>query len=205
MRDFRQQLQDIDWGRLRSDRVSINDLTLYEFKDGVQKVGAEQNIMYLPQFREFKRSVQGGEFKITIFSELGCPSFFTFFCRSTTTDILQQPLIKTLSIACETTKKKSNTISNASIGQLYHLTQRNVHPAAEYDRTAFNRRQTILLSAEDVGLLGLRAHEYQKAKRVEYTFSGSCDRSGNFYIVMVYNNRGLHIDGRRLQVVTLHE
>jgi len=53
--------------------------------------------------------------------------------------------------------------------------------------------------------MGLRAHEYQKAKRVEYTFSGSCDRSGNLYIVMVYNNRGLHIDGRRLQVVTLHE
>ena len=205
MRDFRLQLQDIDWGRLQADRVSINDLTLYEFKDGIQKVGAQQNIMYLPQFREFKRAVQGGAFEITIFSELGCPSFFTFFCRSATTDILQQPLIKTLSIACVTTKKKSNTVTDMSIGQLYHLTQRNVHAAADYGRAAFNRRQTVLLSAEDVGLLGLKAHEYQKAKRVEYTFSGTCDRPGNLYIVLVYNNRGLHVDGRRLQVVTLHE
>ena len=92
-----------------------------------------------------------------------------------------------------------------TIGQLYHLTQRNVHPAAEYDRKAFNRRQTILLSAEDVGLLGLRAHEYQSPKRVEYRFSGTTDTGGNMYVVLVYNNRGLHIDGRRLQVVTLHE
>ena len=80
-----------------------------------------------------------------------------------------------------------------------------MHPAAEYTRAAFNRRQTVLLSAEDVGLMGLKTHEYQKAKRVEYTFSGTTDRSGELYVVLVYNNRGLHIDGRRLQVVTLHE
>jgi hypothetical protein len=205
LRDFRLQLQDIDWGRLQTDRVTLNELTMYEFKGGIQKVGAEQNILYLPQFREFKRSVTGNEFEVTCFSELGSPSYFCFFCRSATTDILQQPLIKTLSIFNETTQKKSNSIQDVSIGQLFHLTQRNVHAAAEYSRAAYNRRQTVLLSAEDVGLMGLRAHEYQKAKRVEYTFSGTTDRPGQLYIVLVYNNRGLHVDGRRLQVVTLHE
>ena len=54
-------------------------------------------------------------------------------------------------------------------------------------------------------ILGLRSFEYQKAKRVEYTFSGTTERPGQLYIVLVYNNRGLHIDGRRLQLGTLHE
>ena len=92
-----------------------------------------------------------------------------------------------------------------SIGQLYHLTQRNVHPAAEYNRAAFKRRQTLLLSTEDVGLLGLLPYQYQKAKRVNYVLNGITDVPGRLYVVLVYNNRGLHIDGRRLEVVTLHE
>ncbi len=93
-----------------------------------------------------------------------------------------------------------------SVSQLFHLTQRNVHPQAQYDKDAFRRRQTVLLSTEDVGMLGLAANEYQKAKRVRYVFSGTTDSIvGDLYIVLVYNNRGLHIDGRRLQVVTLHE
>ena len=96
-------------------------------------------------------------------------------------------------------------VQDLSVSQLFHLTQRNVHPGAQYDKDTFRRRQTVLLSAEDVGLLGLTADEYQKAKRVRYVFSGITDKPGQLYIVMVYNNRGLHIDGRRLQVVTLHE
>jgi hypothetical protein len=56
---------------------------------------------------------------------------------------LQQPIIEELSIFNATTKKKSNTITEASVSLLYHLTQRNVHAFAEYDRVAFNRRQTI--------------------------------------------------------------
>ena len=183
----------------------MNELTLYDFKDGNQKTGASESILYLPQFREHSLAVAGGAFEFNLFSELGSPSYFCVFCRSATTDILQQPLITQLSIRCETTKKKSNTITDMSIGQLYHLTQRNVHPAAEYDRVAFNRRQTVLLSAEDVGLLGLRPYEYQKAKRVNYILSGITDVPGTLYAVLVYNNRGLHIDGRRLEVVTLHE
>ena len=118
---------------------------------------------------------------------------------------MQQPRIKTLSIFNETTQKKSNSIQELSAGQLFHLTQRNVHPAAEYTRAAYKRRQTVLLSAEDVGMMGLRSFEYQKAKRVNYILSGITDVPGVLYVVLVYNNRGLHIDGRRLEVVTLHE
>jgi hypothetical protein len=203
LRDFRLQFYDIDWSRLQATSTTLNELTLYEFRDGVQKVGAEENLLYLPQFREFKRAVTDGTFNIEIFSELGSPSYFCLFCRSD--DILQQPIIKTLNIYNGTTKKKSNVVQDLSVSQLYHLTQRNVHPAAQYGKDAFRRRQTVLLSTEDIGMLGLKADEYQKAKRVRYVFSGTTDDPGQLYIVLVYNNRGLHIDGRRLQVVTLHE
>ena len=43
------------------------------------------------------------------------------------------------------------------------------------------------------------------AVRVRYVFSGRVDGPGNLYILFVYNNRGLHINGRRLATVTLHE
>ena len=80
-----------------------------------------------------------------------------------------------------------------------------MHAFAEYDRIAFNRRQTILLASEDVGLMGLRQSEYQKQKRVVYTLSGTINQPGRIYVLFIYNNRGLHIDGRRLNIVTLHE
>jgi len=31
------------------------------------------------------------------------------------------------------------------------------------------------------------------------------NQPGRVYVLFIYNNRGLHIDGRRLNVVTLHE
>ena len=139
------------------------------------------------------------------------PSYFAFFCRfadsARGSDYnKKQPLIETLNIECDTTKRKSDVVTdNLGKHQLFHLTQRNVHPAAEYTRAAYKRRQTVLLSAEDVGLMGLKSYEYQKAKRVEYTFSGTTDQPGTLYVIMVYNNRGLHVDGRRLATVTLHE
>ena len=71
------------------------------------------------------------------------------------------------------------------------------------DRVAYDRRQTILLSAEDVGLMGLKAHEYQKAKRVNFVFSGTCDRPGVLYVILVYNNRGLYLTGVQQSVVRL--
>ncbi len=205
LRDFRLELQGIDWGRLATDNVTLNELTLYEFKGNNQKQGSVENIMYLPEFREFKTAVVDNKFEFECYSNLGSPSYYCFFCRSSTTDILQQPKIRTLSIFNATTQKRSNSIQDASITQLFHLTQRNVHAFAEYDRRAFDRRQTVLLSAEDVGLCGLRGHEYQSAKRVRYVFTGTTDHPGDLFVVFIYNNRGLHIDGRRLQLVTLHE
>ena len=205
LRDFRLQLYDIDWSRLQATKTTLNEITIYEFQDGIQKVGAQPNVLYLPQFRETTVPVSGNTFDVEIFSELGAPSYFCLFCRHTNTDILQQPQIRQLSIFNSTTKKKSNVVSELSISQLYHLTQRNVHPAAQYDKHRFRRRQTILLKTEDIGLLGLDHNQYQSAKRVKYSFSGTIDDPGQLYIIMVYNNRGLHIDGRRLQLVTLHE
>ena len=64
------------------------------------------------------------------------------------------------------------------MGQLFHLTQRNTHAYAEYDRLAFNRRQTILLASEDVGMMGLNLAQYQKQKRVHYVISGTLDQPG---------------------------
>jgi hypothetical protein len=205
LRDFRLQFYDIDWSRLQATKTTLNEIVLYQFKDGMQKVGAQPNVLYLPQFRETKVDVAGGAFEVEIFSELGAPSYFCLFCRYASTDILQQPQIRTLSIFNSTTKKKSNVVTDLDISQLYHLTQRNVHPDAQYDKHAFKRRQTVLLSTEDIGLLGLNHNQYQKAKRVRYIFSGTTDDPCQLNVVMVYNNRGLHIDGRRLQVVTLHE
>ena len=206
MRDFQLRFDSVDWSRLgAAAKVTLNELTMFEFNGGIQKQAAEQNIMYLPQFHEFHELVSDTSFSLDCFSSLGSPSFFCIFCRSDSTDILQQPIIDELSIFNATTKKKSNTITRASASMLYHLTQRNVHDFAEYDRTAFNRRQTILLASEDIGLMGLRQNEYQKQKRVVYTFSGTLNQPGRVYVLFIYNNRGLHIDGRRLNVVTLHE
>ena len=207
MRDFQLRFDSVDWSRLgaAADKVTLNELTLFEFDGGNQRQAAETNILYLPQFQEFYRSVTTNEFSIDCFSSLGSPSFYCIFARSESTDILQQPQIKTLSIYNDTTKKKSDTITEATVSQLYHLTQRNVHPFAEYDRVAFNRRQTILLASEDVGLMGLKREQYQKQKRVHYILSGTLDQPGRVYILFVYNNRGLHVNGHRLNVVTLHE
>merc|ERR1711969_13579 len=39
LRDFRLQMQGVDWSRLQAGAVTLNDLTLYEFKGGNQKQG----------------------------------------------------------------------------------------------------------------------------------------------------------------------
>ena len=48
--------------------------------------------------------------------------------------------------------KKSDTIFDTDIHELFHMTQRNVHHRSEYESTAFNKRQTILLATEDIGI-----------------------------------------------------
>ena len=102
---------------------------------------------------------------------------------------------------CNTTQKRSNTILNAGVHQLYHITQRNVHSRAEYDRDAFNKRQVVLMSAEDIGLMGLE--DYQKEKRAVFRFQGTVDQQARVTALMIYTNRGLYIHGRQLSVVRL--
>ena len=203
MRDFRIRFSDIDWSRLQATSTTLNEIQLYQFNDGLQKVATQSNIMYLPEFRETKHTVSDRSFDVEVASELGAPSYFCVFCRFPSTDILQQPQIRSLSIFNVTTKRKSNVVTDLDISQMYHLTQRNVHPAAQYDKVAFARRQTILLKTEDIGLMGLSHNQYQKPKRVNYRFSGTTSDPGDLYVVIVYNNRGLSVEGRRLQVVTL--
>ena len=144
--------------------------------------------------------MQVGDFSVEFFSEMGAPSYFVVFCRRADTDIVAQPFIRSLSVTCETTKKKSNVMRNISAGQLYHLTQRNVHAGAQYDRHAYDERQTIMVSCEDVGLMGIDTEEYQTPKRVTYSFSGTTNMAGNLFVLYVYNNRGLHVDGKYLRV-----
>ena len=102
---------------------------------------------------------------------------------------------------CLTTKKKSNSISSTRVSELYHMTQRNCHSQAAYTRASFNRRQTIMLSAEDVGMMGIKS--YQKQKRVRYKVSGKVDMPGTVYVVLVYSNRALLVQGRSMTVTNV--
>ena len=126
-----------------------------------------------------------------------------FFCRDTD-DFGEQPLITTLSLENITTKKKSNTIYKTDVHELFHLTQRNVHERAAYDHVAFNERQTILLTTEDIGIMGLNTVDhYQKQKRVVIRVSGTCDNSGSVKVVFIYNNRGLYLQGVQQSVIQI--
>ena len=97
--------------------------------------------------------------------------------------------------------KKSNTILGANVHQLYHITQRNVNQRARYNRHTFNHRQVVLMSAEDIGLMGLQLDQYQKSKRAVFRFQGIVDQLANITAVLIFNNRGLYIHGKQLSVV----
>ncbi len=146
-----------------------------------------------------------GSFDFEMFSPYGMPSHIAIFARDTDmrNDYLVQPLIRQLSITCNTTQKKSNTILNANVHQLYHITQRNVNQRARYNRHTFNDRQVILLSAEDIGLMGLEMTEYQNEKRALFRFHGTVDQMSRVHVILIYNNRGLHVYGKQMQVVRL--
>ena len=146
-----------------------------------------------------------GNFDFEMFSPFGMPSFIAMFCRDTdrSRDHLSQPIIKQLSILCTTTLKKSNTILEADVHELYHITQRNVNQRARYNRFVFNKRQVVLMSAEDIGMMGLTASEYQSEKRARFRFQGTVDQIGRVNAVLVYNNRGLYVQGKHMSVVRL--
>ena len=208
MRDFRLELRDVNFSFLPG-AAKMEDLVLYNFNGGNQVVASQPSMLHLPQFREFKTTQvkDDGQFDFEMFSPYGMPSYMVVFARDTdmSRDHMIQPLIKQLSIMCTTTMKKSNTILNANVHQLYHITQRNVNPRARYNRHTFNSRQTILLSAEDVGLMGLHVGEYQREKRATFRFHGTVDQKSRITAVLIYNNRALHVFGKQLRVVRLTE
>ena len=185
----------------------MDPLVLYEFNGGNQDVAAVDNMLHLPQFRETvftsNEIKDGGLFDFEMFSPYGMPSYVALYARDTdrSRDHLTQPLIRQLSIMCNTTMKKSNTILDANVHQLYHITQRNVNQRARYNRHTFDRRQVVLLSAEDIGLMGLQLDQYQKSKRAVFRFQGMVDQLANITAVLIFNNRGLYIHGKQLSVV----
>ena len=73
-----------------------------------------------------------------------------------------------------------------------------MHSRAEYDRFRYRNRQVVLLSAEDIGMLGVA--EYQQQKRAQYVVSGVVDRGATVTCLFIYNNRGLLVRGREISV-----
>ena len=116
-------------------------------------------------------------------------------------ELLEQPIIKRLSLQHLTTMKQSDSVIDTDVPELYHMTQRNVHPRSEYDSKAFNRRQPLLFATEDVGLLGMEATHYQRQKRLQFRVSGLCTNGGTVTVIFIYNNRGLFVKGRQQSVV----
>ncbi len=206
LRDFKLELRGVDFSFLPGTSM-LENLMLYEFNGGNQVVAADQSLLHLPQFHEKQVAVDNlkGTFDFEMFSPYGIPSYFAIFARDLdmSKDHERQPLIKQLSIMCNTTMKKSNTILDANVHQLYHITQRNVNQRARYNRHVFNHRQCVLLSAEDVGLMGLDIKAYQKEKRSLFRFHGTVNQFCRLTAVLVYNNRGLHVYGKQLRVVRL--
>jgi hypothetical protein len=208
LRDFRLELRDVNFSFLPG-KVNLESLVLYEFNGGNQAIAAEDNLLSLPQFRSMSAEVEAdGSFEFEMFSPYGMPSYIALFCRDTdhSRDHMTQPLIKQLSIMCATTQKKSNTILEANVHQLYHITQRNVNQRARYNRSVFTRRQVILMSAEDIGMMGLSLREYQLEKRAQFEFKGTTDQLGRVTVLLIFNNRGLYVQGKHMSVVRLkHE
>ena len=202
MRDFQLLLKDVDFSFLEATSVPVlGDLVLSEFNGGIQTVAAQESLLYLPNFIEFTTSVRDDlTFEVDCMTGKGVPGYLCIFCRDSD-GFLEQPLIKRLSLQNRTTMKKSDSVINTDAHELYHMTQRNVHPRSEYDSAAFNRRQTLLLTTEDVGIMGLEAKHYQRQKRVQIRVSGLCTNAGTVTVIFIYNNRGLFIKGRQQSVV----
>jgi hypothetical protein len=215
LRDFMLRYSQVDFSFLPGDKWTFGHLKTYEFTGGNQDATAESSLLYMPEFQLHEYPVDAGDFDVEPYSAMGMPSYFCFFCRHASTALGQdygliQPMIENLRISCSTTNRKSDVVCSTfrntkGLGKhhLFHLTQRNVHPFADYDSGAYNRRQTILLSAEDVGLMSLSRDEYQRVKRVNFRVEGNVNHIGTLSVLLIYNNRGLSIDGAKLSVMRI--
>ena len=119
--------------------LELGDLVLSEFNGGIQTVAAQESLLYLPNFIEFTTSVRDDlTFEVDCMTGKGVPGYLCIFCRDSD-GFLEQPLIKRLSLQNLTTMKKSDSVINTDAHELYHITQRNVHPRSEYDSTVARR------------------------------------------------------------------
>ena len=205
MRDFTLRMSDVNFDFLETTQTpTLNEIVLSEFNGGVQNIAASESLLYLPNFKEFKTPVAADRtFEIDCYSGNGVPAFVCAFCRAGPV-LDDQPLITELSFQNRTTMKKSNTIYETNIHELFHMTQRNVHKRSEYAHAAFNKRQTLLLATEDIGIMGLDPDSnYQQQKRVILRISGKCTSAGQVTIIFIYNNRGLYLTGVQQSVVRL--
>ena len=210
MRDFDLLLRDIDFSFLPEPTVgewSLTNLRSFEFAGGNQVQTATDSLLYLPQFKLYEIKALNQTFDEIIYTSNGMPSYVAIYARYNEREAAQnfnlvQPRIESLNIACDTTKRKSNVVTdNMGKHHLFHLTMRNVHPASGYNSVAYNRRQIVLLSAEDIGLMSLKTSDYQSLRRVRFQFSGVCNQACTVSVVFVYNNRGLEIRGADIKVV----
>ena len=164
------------------------------------------SLLSVPEFRIYTAVVQAGEtaFDIELFTPMGPPSFWAVYARSDESpNYGTQPLIVNMSMSCLTTGKKSDSIDDTGLAELYFMTQRNVHRKALYEHIAFNERQVVLLRSEDVGTMGLDPALYQREKRTRYRVKGAIrvlDVSTTVSVILVYNNRGLQIQGKEISV-----
>ena len=90
--------------------------------------------------------------------------------------------------------KKSDTVFETDIHELFHMTQRNVHNRSEYEHTAFNRT-----SASWAWTLPTTTSSRSIVIRV----SGTCTHTGAVTVLFIYNNRGLYPTGVQQSVVRL--
>ena len=207
MRDFNIILRDLDWRHMGPTlTTNVKRLILSEFNGGNQQVAAVPSLLSVPEFRIYTAVVQAGEtaFDIELFTPMGPPSFWAVYARSDESpNYGTQPLIVNMSMSCLTTGKKSDSIDDTGLAELYFMTQRNVHRKALYEHIAFNERQVVLLRSEDVGTMGLDPALYQREKRTRYRVKGAIrvlDVSTTVSVILVYNNRGLQIQGKEISV-----
>ena len=212
MRDFKLTLSDVDFSFLPTPTVGdgwqFDPLKMFQFSGGNQVATAQDSLLYLPEFKHYEVRV-GNQFDQTIYTSNGMPSYFAFFLRHSdpkegNNHFLRQPMIETLNIQCQTTKRHSDVVTNdLDKGFLYHMTMRNVHPMSGYESSRYNMRQVVLLSAEDVGLMSLKTTDYQQVRRVRFQITGKTNGPGQLSMLLIYNNRGLEVFGADLKVVRL--
>ena len=207
MRDFALLMNDVNFDFLEATSPPLlGNIVLSEFNGGTQDVAASESLLYLPNFHEYTTSVLADStFTLDCYSSTGVPAFLCLFCRDGPV-VGTQPRIVQLSLQNRSTMKKSDTVFETDAHELFHMTQRNVHNRSEYESTAFNKRQTILLATEDIGIMGMDpVDNYQQQKRCIIRVSGKVapEPSGIVTVLFVYNNRGLYLTGVQQSVVRL--